>query len=164
MRRRVWLACAFVTVSVAAPIVSAAPDEAADVLAAVNKVFAAMAAHDAAAVKAVVEDDAVFINVRPGPDGVPVTRRVTGADFAAAVGRPGEPWIERLVEPEVRVHNGLAIVWSAYDFHRAGVLSHCGKEVFTLLKRADGWKVVHVADTYDRPCTLTLPPSPEVKK
>ncbi len=37
-------------------------DEAKTMLAAVNKVFAAMAAHDPAQVKAVVEDDAVFIN------------------------------------------------------------------------------------------------------
>ena len=115
-----------------------------------------MAAHDPALVKAVVAEDAVFINVRPGPDGIPVTRRVTGADFAAAVGRPDEPWIERLIDPEVRVHQGLAIVWGAYDFRRAGVLSHCGKEVFTLVKRADGWQVVHVADTHERPCTMTF--------
>ena len=155
--RRTCFASIVTTVMMAlGAVASAAPDDAADVLAAVNKVFAAMAAHDPAMVKAVVEDDAVFINVRPGPEGIPVTRRVTGAEFAAAVARPDEPWIERLVDPEIRVHNGLAIVWGTYDFHRAGVLSHCGKEVFTLIRRADGWRVVHVADTLDRPCQIKI--------
>lgn len=154
MSRRVVFSV-LAAIAVGAGSLHAASDEA-DVLAAVNKVFAAMAAHDPAQVKAVVEDDAVFINVRPGPDGVPTTRRVTGADFAAAVARPDEPWIERLIDPDVRVHNGLAIVWGTYDFRRAGQLSHCGKEVFTLVKRTDGWKVVHVADTIDRPCQIPI--------
>lgn len=156
--RRLWIVRAvalFVACAVSAPLV-AAPDEAADVLATVNRLFAAMAAHDPAQVKAVVADDAVFLNVRPGPDGVALTRRVTGAEFATAVGRPDEPWIERLIDPEVRVHAGLAIVWGTYDFHRAGVLSHCGKEVFTLVKRAEGWQVVHVADTTERPCQMKI--------
>jgi hypothetical protein len=52
-----------------------------------------------------------------------------------------EPILERYWEPEVRIDAGIATVWAAYDFHVDGHLSHCGMDLFALVKDGTQWKI-----------------------
>jgi hypothetical protein len=52
--------------------------------------------------------------------------------------------------PEVRVHGPIASVWTAYDFWVDGKFSHCGVDVFDLVKTAEGWKISGGAYTVER--------------
>lgn len=50
---------------------------------------------------------------------------------------------ERFIENgvEVMVHNRIAVVWGLYNLWINDKFSHCGVDVFTLLKTEQGWKI-----------------------
>jgi hypothetical protein len=82
-------------------------------------------------------------SVREGPDG-PAIGHSTGEDFLASLGGEDQNLLERMWNPTVLVQDGVAVVWTPYDFFLNGEFSHCGIDVFTLLKGQDGWRVTGV--------------------
>ena len=52
----------------------------------------------------------------------------------------------------------IAVVWTRYDFHRDGKMSHNGTDCFTLLKTDAGWKIVCLAYSVE-PATQTENPA-----
>ncbi len=129
-----------------------APDDAQEVLAVVQRLFDAMRTKDTAAMRQVFDSQAVLVGMRPGKDGAPPhVQRLTAAEFAAFVARDQRPeWTERAFNPEVRVSGTLATVWAEYDFHFGQTFSHCGVDSVQLLKTADGWRIMSIADTFVR--------------
>ena len=59
--------------------------------------------------------------------------------------------IERGFDPEVRVASGLATVWLPYDLYVDGAWSHCGVDVFSLLRVEGRWKIVTMGWTVEQP-------------
>jgi hypothetical protein len=59
---------------------------------------------------------------------------------------------ERIWNPEVRVHGLIATVWAPYDLWVDGKYSHCGVDVFDLIKTDDGWKIAGGAFTMEAQC------------
>ncbi|MBS1620002.1 MAG: nuclear transport factor 2 family protein [Bacteroidetes bacterium] len=49
---------------------------------------------------------------------------------------------ERPLKTEINIHGNIAVVWVPYILSLSGKFSHCGIDVFTLLKTVDGWKIV----------------------
>ena len=45
----------------------------------------------------------------------------------------------------VQVHKRIAMVWGPYDLWVNNKFSHCGVDVFTLLKTKTGWKIASLA-------------------
>jgi hypothetical protein len=68
--------------------------------------------------------------------------------------------LERMWDPEVRVHGPLATVWTKYDFHNDGAFSHCGVDSFQLVKTAEGWKIAGAAYTVERTKCAPHPAGP----
>lgn len=58
---------------------------------------------------------------------------------------------ERGFRPEVRVAGPVAMVWYPYDLYIDGKWSHCGIDIFTLIKRADGWRIVSMTWSAEQP-------------
>jgi len=54
---------------------------------------------------------------------------------------------EKMREKDVKVevHKGIAMFWAPYDLWIDKKFSHCGVDVFTLLKTKEGWKIVTIA-------------------
>lgn len=52
---------------------------------------------------------------------------------------------ERPFSYDIKIHNNIAIVWAPYTLSVDGKFSHCGVDVFTLLKSSEGWKIVSLA-------------------
>lgn len=154
MRPLPWLAA--VALLAAAPLLAQTPEQ--DVLAVVRRVFDAMRAGDSAMVRSAFDASARLISVSMDSAGNP---RVSIADvdrFIAAVGqRHPEVWDERIWDTDVRVDAGLASVWTKYAFYRGEQFGHCGVDVFELVRRPDGWKIVHLADTQRRANCWTEP-------
>ena len=50
---------------------------------------------------------------------------------------------------QIHVHEGIAVAWVPYEFRREGEFSHCGVDVFTLMKVDKQWKIVTVAYTVE---------------
>ena len=57
---------------------------------------------------------------------------------------------ERLGPPAVHVDGNLATVWVYYEFYAGDNFSHCGADLFTFGRTADGWKIIFVADSRRR--------------
>ncbi|HTH68287.1 MAG TPA: nuclear transport factor 2 family protein [Rhodanobacter sp.] len=82
------------------------------------------------------------------PDGTVKIEPDTG--YLEALGKHKEVFRERIWEAQVMVQGNLAQVWAPYDFHLDGKLSHCGIDSFSLVRNADGWRVVGVSYTVQK--------------
>ena len=120
--------------------------EEAEVLAVVNRLWEAMRTNDSVMARSVFDSTAQLASIvdRNGARSV----RWSRADgFVRAVGSAKQPWIERMVAPEVRIDGPLASVWTWYDFSIDGKVSHCGYDSIELAKVTTGWKIIYLADT-----------------
>jgi hypothetical protein len=122
------------------------PREAA-VTATVQRFFDAMAKEDRATIAEVVLPGTLFTAVRVTADAPPVTRRLSVEDFAKNL-RPGLN--ERMWSPRVSLRgDALATVSAPYEFQLDGKTTHCGIDVFTLVKDAGAWKIASLAWTQE---------------
>jgi hypothetical protein len=128
-------------------------DEKAAVVAAVQGTFDAMAAHDGAAIRALMLESAQISSVR----GDGTVSSMTVEQFATRIGASKDGILERMWKPVVLVSGRLATVWVEYDFHRGGKFSHCGVDAVHLLKTAAGWRLASIAYTME---TSGCEPSP----
>lgn len=48
---------------------------------------------------------------------------------------------------DIRIRKSMATAWVPYEFIIDGKFSHCGVDVFTLMKQGENWKIVSVAFT-----------------
>ena len=62
-----------------------------------------------------------------------------------------EDIVERGFDPEVRISGPVASVWLPYDLYVDGEWSHCGVDVFTLIKTNDGWKIASLVWSAEQP-------------
>ena len=58
---------------------------------------------------------------------------------------------ERGFRPEVRVAGPVAMVWYPYDLYIDSKWSHCGVDIFTLIKKADGWRITTMTWSAEQP-------------
>ena len=118
------------------------PDEKGAV-AAVQKLFDAMAAHDSEAARAVVIPEGRLYSTRP--DG-----KLSGGtleEFAARLSTRNEPMLERMWNPTVLVRGRIAQVWAEYDYYLSGKFHHCGIDSVSLIKGDDRWKIAGIVYT-----------------
>jgi len=127
---------------VLAPVFAQGSDQK-DVLTAVQKLFDAMAARDAAAIRATSVADARLYSLRnDGPGGTSIE------DFANRIASSKEEVLERFTgKPMVMVSGAIAQVWSEYEFLQGGKFHHCGVDTATLFKTPAGWKIAALAFT-----------------
>lgn len=138
-----------VTSASAAAQAPAERDSARQVVAVIQELFDAMAAGDAERAAAVLLPEGQWVSVRPGDGGVDVVAVTPHRDFLVQLAGTTERWLERLWDPEVRVHGPIAVVWTPYDFYRDGVFSHCGMDAFTLVRVGGVWKIASATYTVE---------------
>jgi len=110
-----------------------------------------MKACDSAMVKSVFAPAAILQTIRPAKDGLSGT--VTGdrmEPWLKAIAQPKKPeqvWNEKMNFDQILIDGNLAQVWGSYTFYIGTTFSHCGTDNITLVKHADGWKIVYLIDT-----------------
>lgn len=115
-----------------------------EAIAAVQKTFNAMAAHDAAMIRATMLPDARLYAVRD--QGAPTS--TTLDDFASQIASIKGDLLERFTSrPSVSIRGRMAQVWGEYEFLRDGKFNHCGVDSVSLLKTAEGWKIATIVYT-----------------
>ncbi|MEL6675788.1 MAG: hypothetical protein AAFR61_26510 [Bacteroidota bacterium] len=72
----------------------------------------------------------------------------------------GPPMAEAIGEPEIRIHRDIATLWAPYAFWANEQLSHCGEEVFSLVREAGKWKIMAILYTVEKGDCMTDWPSP----
>lgn len=120
-----------------------------------NKLFEAMRAKDAEAIRAlfIPEGQLVAIDKPRTGEGLSKTRVFTGAAFAKMIAEAKAPeFIERMPQPEVKIFGDVALVFGHYTFHVGDKFSHCGINSFHLVRTADGWKIANAASTLEFEC------------
>ena len=125
-----------------------APDERAAVLAVTDSALARISRVDLVGFTDLMLDSAVIFTAAERAGGVMVGFRRRAADRAAVV---TGTFTERGFRPEVLVSGPMAMVWLPYDFYRNGAWSHCGVDVFTLVKAAGEWRIATLAYTVQQP-------------
>lgn len=117
-------------------------------LAVVQQFFTAMGAKDSVALRKVLWPDGHAFAIVMRADSVQV-RTSAHADFVTRATASGPHWRERLWQPQVLQHGPLALVWAPYDFHLDSTFSHCGVDLFTLIRDGTGWRIADVAFTIE---------------
>jgi hypothetical protein len=140
-----------------APPAGTTPGEEAAALGAVQHLFDIMATNDTVAARRLLMPGGRFFAVEPGPAADGIVRVMSHEAFIAPLGEARERWLERMWEPEVRVHGPIAMVWTPYDFYRDGAFSHCGVDAVTLVRQEGEWRISGITYTVERE---GCPPSP----
>ena len=60
-------------------------------------------------------------------------------------------YTERGWSPEARVAGGVAMVWYPYDFYLNDAWSHCGVDVFTLVRHERSWRIASLVYSVEQP-------------
>ena len=130
------------------PTVSLLPSTAdtAAVVAAVQKLFDAMAAADTTAAKAAFITEGLIGGLRPDATEFRLSPSATFAGSLARMSAQGK-LIEKMYKPEVRISDNLAQVWTYYDFHIGERFSHCGYDTAQLVQTTEGWKIATISYT-----------------
>jgi ketosteroid isomerase-like protein len=139
-------------VAVTAPLVplSASGNSASDtaaVMATVKTLRAAVAAHDGAAVLAVIRPEGVATVVAERPDGTVVIRHPSWADFVGGLKPSPQKFDPRFNHVNVKVDGDIAMAWTPYVFFLDGKVHHCGVNHFDLLRENGSWKILNVTYT-----------------
>jgi hypothetical protein len=124
-----------------------APDARAAAIAVADSALAAITKGDVKGLTALFVSEAVMFPTSTR-DGVTTYRARTRAEQAAGsiVGV-----VERGWNPTAMVNGGVAMVWYPYDLYRNGTWSHCGADVFTLVKTERTWRIASMAWSNEQP-------------
>jgi hypothetical protein len=121
-----------------------------EVLRVVQQLFDAMASQDTLAARQTLMPDGQIYAVQDEGDSVQVGRRAN-LQFVRSLVNKERVIEERMREKEVKVelHKQLAMVWAPYDLWINKKFSHCGIDIFTLIKTNQGWKIASLVYTVE---------------
>lgn len=128
------------------------PSDAQSAGAVADKLFEAMRAKNADAIRAVfLENGQLTALDKPrNGEGLSTTRNFSADAFAKLISesKAGE-FIERMPEKEVKIYGDAAVVTGRYTFHVGDKFSHCGTNAFHLLRTETGWKIANATSTLE---------------
>ena len=114
----------------------------------VDKLFTGMRTGDSTAVRSVFTKTAALTSISKNAADSVVTHKGSVDGFVKAVGTPHkEQWDERIYDVKISVDGPMAVVWAPYKFYLGEKFSHCGVNVFNLIKTGAGWKINDITDT-----------------
>ena len=114
----------------------------------VNTMFNAIRRGDSTLLRSTFAMGIVFHSVANKKDGTVSLETENPDDFIKMVGTPHKGiYDERITFADIKIDGPLASVWAPYKFYLGNTFSHCGVDVFQLMKTKDGWKIIYIADT-----------------
>jgi hypothetical protein len=78
--------------------------------------------------------------------------------FTPGSGNRTAEYRERFWDPIVHVRGSIAVVWTPYEFWIDGKTSHCGIDVFDMMKEQGVWKIANMMWTVEPEACATLRP------
>ncbi|WP_295676776.1 nuclear transport factor 2 family protein [uncultured Mucilaginibacter sp.] len=114
----------------------------------INTLFTAMRKGDSTLLRSVFSKDMILQSVSNDKDGKAILSTEGADGFVKAIGTPhASVYDERIVFDGIKIDGDLAGVWAPYRFYLGDKFSHCGVDVFQLMRTADGWKIIYIVDT-----------------
>lgn len=138
-----------------APSLHAQADARAAAIAVADSALAAITRGDAVGFTDLMVPEAVLYPTTTR-DGVTTHRARTRAEQrgAALTGV-----VERGFQPQALVSGGVAMVWMPYDLYRDGAWSHCGADVFTMVRFEGSWRITSMTWSNEQPPVCEKHPS-----
>jgi hypothetical protein len=138
------MVAAFAALTLAQPALAATADpERIAVIAAVQQFFDGMAANDPRLMGEVLMAEGMTSSVRPGA----VVRFTPQKQFLERTG--ADKYLEQMWDPVVTRRGALAVLWAPYEFQLNGKTTHCGVDVFNLVKTEGRWKIAGASWTVE---------------
>lgn len=125
---------------------SFAQDSKQEVLNVINEFFHTMESKDSLAFNNLFIENAQAYSIRKIGDSTMIRNSILKASDSKSVLK------ERLRDEEItiQINNNIAVVWAPYDFWINDEHSHCGYEVFTLLKKDSEWKIASLTYSVEK--------------
>ncbi|MFN8582883.1 MAG: nuclear transport factor 2 family protein [Gemmatimonadaceae bacterium] len=123
------------------------PDPRASAIAVADSALAAITRGDAAALTDLMVPEAVMYPTRT-TDGATTWRVRTRAEQRDA---KITGVVERGFRPQALVSGGIAMVWMPYDLYVNGAWSHCGADVFTMVRTGSSWRITAMTWSAEQP-------------
>jgi hypothetical protein len=143
--RKILLTLIFITGSLMAYCQS---DQTAAIKQTINTLFDAMRKGDSTLLRSVFSKDMILQSVSNNKEGKAVLSTEKADGFVKTIGTPHLlVYDERIVFDAIKIDGDLASVWAPYKFYLGDKFSHCGVDVFQLIKTPDGWKIIYIVDT-----------------
>jgi serine/threonine protein kinase len=151
-----------ISAKVRLPNTDVAPNEEAAVLAAIDGFFESMASHDTATFAAHQTPDGMTYAQRL-EDGQWMLKRRSNQALIQAHAEGIAAVAETYWEPTVMIRGPLAVVWAPYEYRRDGEVSHCGIDVFNMLKIDGRWMLSNAMWTIEPDACGELRPRLETR-
>lgn len=114
----------------------------------VDKMFRSMYEGDTAALRSCFIPAAQLMTYAHDAKGNPRAKAETLNDFIRGVSMIGDAaFEERLLNWQILIDDGIASVWTPYEFYFEEKFSHCGVNSFQLIKVQGTWKISMITDT-----------------
>lgn len=115
------------------------------ILTVVQTLFDAMAKADSAKAAELFLKNGHTYRVEREEERTVKIRESAHSSFISRIGswEPGSV-VERMWDSQVLAEDGIAMVWAPYDLHVDGEFSHCGVDLFSLIKTEAGWKIADI--------------------
>jgi len=114
----------------------------------VDQMFQAMYDGDTSALRKCFIPAAQLMTYAYDAKGNPRAKAETLNDFMRGVALAGDAeFEERLIGWQCLVDDGIASVWTPYEFYSENKFSHCGVNSFQLIKVQGEWKISLITDT-----------------
>lgn len=147
MRPLLIIALCFGLMQPSAAQVEGASDSTA-ILKVVTDLFDAMRDGDSAKAAALFHPDHRMLTVYKGKDGKTKLHHGNLQEFLSAIAAPHDDlWDEQIFNTHIKVDGDLGNVWTSYNFYLGEQFSHCGVDVFTMVKVEGKWLIVSLFDT-----------------
>ena len=114
----------------------------------VDTFFEAFHAKDTLKLQALCEDTMILQSISENAKGTKLSNEKPQVFFKSIASIPAElKFQEKILSYSIQVDGSMAHAWTPYEFYMNGKLSHKGVNAFTLFKKDNSWKIVHLIDT-----------------
>jgi hypothetical protein len=118
------------------------------VLEKVNQFFDALEKQDTILFKSIIHPRGETWAVKEEVDSIRISVR-SFEDRLKKFINPAYVIQERALDVEIKIHKQVAMAWVPYELDISGTFSHCGVDIFTLVKGNDGWKIATLTFTME---------------
>ena len=114
----------------------------------VETFFEAFHAKDTLKLKALCDETMILQSISENVKGTKLSNEKPATFFKSIASIPAEVnFQEKIMSYSIQVDGSMAHAWTPYEFYLNGKLSHKGVNAFTLFKKDNLWKIVHLIDT-----------------
>jgi hypothetical protein len=115
----------------------------------IQNMFQAMANLDSSSLKMNFAPEMTLKSISKNKVGETITKEESSSQFLKIVGtkHEGLKLDERILSFQILIDDNMAMVWTPYKFYLNDTFSHCGVNLFTMVKIKDEWKILAIVDT-----------------